>query len=80
MTPYIAARVGWSWGLYVGSLVAILGVVALYFVKLQGSSAADRFADCTRELRVSDISPVVGERKVGGATVAALFVRTWGLQ
>jgi MFS family permease len=41
MTPYIAARLGWSWGLYAGSLFAILGVVALYFVKLQESGAAN---------------------------------------
>jgi ACS family glucarate transporter-like MFS transporter len=37
VTPYIAARLGWSWGLYVGSLFAILGVIALYFVRLQRS-------------------------------------------
>ena len=36
-TPYIAARWGWSWGLYVGSLFAILGIVAVYFVKSEGS-------------------------------------------
>jgi MFS family permease len=30
LTPYIASRAGWSWGLYVGSLVAMLGVVAIY--------------------------------------------------
>ena len=35
-TPYIAARWGWSWGLYVGSLFAILGIVAVYFVKSEG--------------------------------------------
>ena len=38
VTPYIAERLGWSWGLYAGSLFAILGVVALYFVRLQRSS------------------------------------------
>jgi MFS family permease len=35
-TPYIAARWGWSWGLYAGSLFAILGIVAVYFVKSEG--------------------------------------------
>ena len=38
VTPYIAARMGWSWGLYVGSFFAILGVIALYFVRLQISN------------------------------------------
>ena len=32
ITPYIAARAGWQWGLYSGSLMAILGVIACYFV------------------------------------------------
>jgi MFS family permease len=32
LTPYIASRSGWSWGLYSGSFVAVLGVVACYFV------------------------------------------------
>ncbi len=32
ITPYIAARAGWPRGLYSGSLMAILGVVACYFV------------------------------------------------
>jgi MFS family permease len=31
-TPYIASRAGWSWGLHFGSLVAITGVIACYFV------------------------------------------------
>jgi ACS family glucarate transporter-like MFS transporter len=31
ITPYIAARAGWSWGLYSGSLMAIIGVIACYF-------------------------------------------------
>ena len=36
LTPYIASRAGWSWGLYSGSLMALLGVVACYFVDLPG--------------------------------------------
>jgi ACS family glucarate transporter-like MFS transporter len=32
LTPYIASRFGWSWGLYTGSLIAIVGMVACYFV------------------------------------------------
>jgi MFS family permease len=35
LTPFIASRAGWSWGLYAGSLVAISGVIAVYFVNLQ---------------------------------------------
>src|SRR4051794_16696497 len=35
VTPYIAARAGWSSGLYFGSFIALLGVVAIYFVKLR---------------------------------------------
>jgi MFS family permease len=38
VTPYIASRMGWSWGLYAGSLFAMLGVVALYFVRLKGAT------------------------------------------
>jgi ACS family glucarate transporter-like MFS transporter len=32
LTPFIASRAGWSWGLYVGVLIAIMGVVACYLV------------------------------------------------
>jgi MFS family permease len=35
LTPLIASRVGWSWGLYGGALVAISGVIAVYFVNLR---------------------------------------------
>jgi MFS family permease len=31
ITPYIAVHAGWSWGLYSGSLMAIIGVIACYF-------------------------------------------------
>ncbi len=34
LTPYIAARAGWSWGLYAGSLIVLSGAVAVYFVKI----------------------------------------------
>jgi MFS family permease len=33
LTPLIASAGGWSWGLYSGSLVAIAGVAACYFVE-----------------------------------------------
>ena len=33
-TPYIASRAGWSWGLYFGSIMAMMGVVACYFIDL----------------------------------------------
>jgi MFS family permease len=36
LTPYIASLAGWSWGLYAGSLVAIVGVIACYFVDPTG--------------------------------------------
>ena len=32
LTPFIASRAGWSWGLYAGSLIAIVGMIACYFV------------------------------------------------
>ena len=32
VTPFVASRAGWSWGLHLGSLVAIVGVIACYFV------------------------------------------------
>jgi len=35
LTPYIASRAGWSWGLYVGSLVAMSGVVAIYLADVR---------------------------------------------
>jgi|SRR5579871_1249073 len=35
LTPYIASRAGWSWGLYAGSLVAISGVVAVYLANVR---------------------------------------------
>ena len=40
LTPYIASRAGWSWGLYAGSLVAMSGVVAIYFVDIRGGHLA----------------------------------------
>ena len=35
LTPLIASRWGWSWGLYAGSLIAVSGVIAVYFVNLR---------------------------------------------
>ena len=35
LTPYIASRAGWSWGLYAGNLIALSGVVAIYFVDVR---------------------------------------------
>jgi MFS family permease len=35
LTPLIASRIGWSAGLYGGALVAISGVIAVYFVNLR---------------------------------------------
>ena len=35
LTPLIASRSGWSWGLYTGCLIALSGVVAVYFVRLR---------------------------------------------
>jgi len=34
LTPLIASRFGWSWGLYAGVVVVCSGVVALYFVRM----------------------------------------------
>jgi dipeptide/tripeptide permease len=42
LTPYIASRAGWSWGLYAGSLMAIVGVVACYFVDPTGHKIGRR--------------------------------------
>jgi ACS family glucarate transporter-like MFS transporter len=36
LTPYIASRFGWSRGLYAGSLMAIVGMIACYFVDPSG--------------------------------------------
>jgi MFS family permease len=35
LTPWIASWAGWSWGLYTGSLIALSGVIAIYFVNLR---------------------------------------------
>lgn len=35
LTPFIASRAGWSWGLYAGSLIALSGVVAIYLVDVR---------------------------------------------
>ncbi len=35
LTPLIASRAGWAWGLHAGSLVAVCGAVAIYFVKIR---------------------------------------------
>ena len=32
LTPYIASRAGWSWGLYVGSLILLTGILAWFFI------------------------------------------------
>jgi MFS family permease len=47
LTPYIASRAGWSWGLYAGSLVALSGVLAIYIADVRpsgqpGYSAKDK--------------------------------------
>lgn len=42
VTPYIASRAGWSWGLYTGSLIALSGVVAIYFADVRPQSAEGR--------------------------------------
>jgi len=35
LTPYIASRAGWSWGLYAGSIMALTGVLAIYFADVR---------------------------------------------
>ena len=35
LTPYIASRAGWSWGLYAGAIVALTGVLAIYFADVR---------------------------------------------
>jgi hypothetical protein len=32
LTPYIASRAGWSWGLYAGSLIVMVGILAWFFI------------------------------------------------
>jgi MFS family permease len=40
VTPYVASKAGWEWGLYLGGLLVILGAVCCYFLdpveKLEG--------------------------------------------
>jgi MFS family permease len=35
LTPLIASRFGWSWGLYAGALIALSGMLAVYFVDVR---------------------------------------------
>jgi hypothetical protein len=44
VTPYVASKVGWACGLWVGALLSILGAVACYFVDLREAAegAAER--------------------------------------
>jgi MFS family permease len=44
LTPMIASRAGWSWGLYAGSLVALSGAVAVYLLDVRPRPAAARTA------------------------------------
>jgi len=32
VTPYIASRLGWEWGLYAGGLIVLIGVSAWFFI------------------------------------------------
>ncbi len=41
LTPFIASRAGWSWGLYSGSLVVMIGVVACYLLDPSRIGAKD---------------------------------------
>jgi len=41
LTPYIASHFGWSWGLYTGSLIVMLGIVAWLFVDPMEPAATD---------------------------------------
>jgi ACS family glucarate transporter-like MFS transporter len=41
ITPYIASRLGWTWGLNAGSLIVMLGVLVWFFID-PTKSAADR--------------------------------------
>lgn len=41
LTPLIASRFGWSWGLYAGALVAISGMLAVYFVDLRSKGVRE---------------------------------------
>jgi ACS family glucarate transporter-like MFS transporter len=42
LTPYIASRAGWSWGLYTGSLVVVIGIVACYLLDPSRIGANDQ--------------------------------------
>jgi ACS family glucarate transporter-like MFS transporter len=47
LTPYIASRAGWSWGLHTGSLIVIVGVIACYLIdpnRIDANEAALDFA------------------------------------
>jgi dipeptide/tripeptide permease len=32
LTPFIASRMGWAWGLYAGGLIVLIGVSAWFFI------------------------------------------------
>jgi ACS family glucarate transporter-like MFS transporter len=45
LTPYIASRAGWSWGLHTGSLIVIIGVIACYLIDPSRIGAHDAALD-----------------------------------
>jgi dipeptide/tripeptide permease len=54
LTPYIASRAGWSWGLYAGSIVAMSGVIAIYFIDVRPgclTADSDDAASCNMSFR-----------------------------
>ena len=44
LTPYIASRAGWSWGLYFGSFIVLMGAISWFFLQPVPEVAA-RLAD-----------------------------------
>jgi MFS family permease len=48
LTPYIASRAGWSWGLYAGGILALAGALAVYFADVR---PAIRLADPALEVQ-----------------------------
>jgi dipeptide/tripeptide permease len=40
LTPFIASRAGWAWGLYAGTAVAISRVLAIYCIEIPEQTSA----------------------------------------
>src|SRR5256886_7054185 len=66
LTPFIASKVGWSWGLYAGSLIVMIGVATWFFIgtdrkstRLNSSHSQISYAVFCLKKKKTDLSTLV---------------------